>query len=252
MVNRKRFGQHFLHDPGVIERLVDAIDPRPDQRLVEIGPGEGALTRPLLARGARVDAIEMDRDLTPGLATLSGLRLHQCDALQADYTAIAEGEAIRLAGNLPYNISSPLLFTLLASDAVIVDMHFMLQWELVQRMIAEPGSRTYGRLSVAVAARADAHLLMRVGNGAFTPPPRVESAVVRLRPRPPDFEIASWNTFNQVLAQAFSARRKTLRNALKNMLGADDITDVGIDPSLRPEQLTPADFATLANHVAAR
>lgn len=250
MAARKRFGQHFLHDPGVIERLVDAIDPQPGQRLVEIGPGKGALTRPLLARGARVDAIELDRDLIPALSKLEGLRLHQCDALRADYAALAGGDPIRVVGNLPYNISSPLLFTLLGSEAKIIDMQFMLQWEVVQRIVAEPGSRTYGRLSVAVAARADAELLMRVGNGAFAPPPKVESAVVRLRPRPPDFTIACWETFDQILTRAFSARRKTLRNALKEVLAAEEIVAAGIDPGLRPERLAPADFAALANRIA--
>lgn len=256
MAARKRFGQHFLHDPGVIQRLVDAIDPRPNQHLIEIGPGQGALTLPLLARGARVDAIELDRDLAPPLisacAEQAGFRLHQGDALRADYAAIADGETVRLVGNLPYNISSPLLFTLLASQARISDMHFMLQWEVVQRMIAEPGGRTYGRLSVAVAARADAELLMRVGNGAFSPPPKVESAVVRLHPRPADFEVASWPTFDRILTLAFSARRKTLRNALKDVLDAGQIADAGIDPGLRPERLAPADFAALANRVADR
>lgn len=249
MAARKRFGQHFLHDPGVIERLVATIDPQPGQRLVEIGPGRGALTRPLLAHGAQVDAIEMDRDLIGQLNGLAGLHLHQCDALAADYTELAGGDAIRLVGNLPYNISSPLLFTVLGSNADITDMHFMLQWELVQRMVADPGSRTYGRLSVAVAARASAECVMRVGAGAFAPPPAVESAVVRLRPRAPAFHVASWQAFDQVLTAAFSARRKTLRNALKQLLSAEQIMDAGIDPGLRPERLTPADFAALANRV---
>lgn len=251
MATRKRFGQHFLHDPGVIERLVDSIDPQPGQHLVEIGPGQGALTHPLLERGAQLDVIEMDRDLVPALQSLAGVQVHQSDALQADYAVIAGGQPVRLVGNLPYNISSPLLFTLLASEAAITDMHFMLQWEVVQRIVAEPGSRTYGRLSVAVAARADAELLMRVGAGAFNPPPKVESAVVRLRPRAPAFEIASWAAFDHILNLAFSARRKTLRNALKSALAPDAIEAAGIDPTLRPERLAPADFAALANAFAA-
>lgn len=251
MATRKRFGQHFLHDPGVIERLVGLIDPQPGQHLVEIGPGQGALTRPLLERGVHITAIEMDRDLVPALQALEGLQVHQADALRADYAALAGGQSVRLVGNLPYNISSPLLFTLLASDAAITDMHFMLQWEVVQRMVAEPGSRTYGRLSVAVAARADAELLMRVGAGAFNPPPKVESAVVRLRPRAPDFEISCWDAFDHILQLAFSARRKTLRNALKDALSPDNIEAAGIDPTLRPERLTPGDFAALANQFAA-
>lgn len=256
MAARKRFGQHFLHDPAVIDRLVALIDPQPDQHLVEIGPGHGALTRPLLAAGARVAAIELDRNLGAALADAcdhaTGLSVHQCDALRADYAGFAAGQTIRLAGNLPYNIASPLLFTLLASDARIVDMHFMLQHEVVERMIAEPGTRTYGRLSVAVAARAHAERVLRVGKGAFAPPPNVESAVVRLTPRTPAFTVDSWPAFDGLLTQAFSARRKTLRNALRGTLTPDAIATAGVDPGLRPERLNPADFAALANQTTAR
>lgn len=251
---RKRFGQHFLHDPRVIASIVDAIDPRPGERLVEIGPGRGALTLPLLERAGSLDAIELDRDLAPVLtaacADAGDLRLHQADALRFDYAALGAGAPLRLVGNLPYNISSPLLFALLQSAAVIKDMHFMLQREVVERMVAGCGGAAYGRLSVALAARADAVLLLRVGRGAFTPPPQVESAVVRLLPRPPPFEIRSWPAFDKLLAQAFSARRKTLKNALAPLLGPAAIAAAGVDATLRPEQIAPADFAALANAFA--
>ncbi|MDN5939928.1 MAG: 16S rRNA (adenine(1518)-N(6)/adenine(1519)-N(6))-dimethyltransferase RsmA [Salinisphaera sp.] len=250
---RKRLGQHFLHDPAVIQRLVELINPQPGERLVEIGPGLGALTLPLLERARSLTAVELDRDLAPRLqATCSGfgaLRLILDDALRVDYPALADGGALRMVGNLPYQISSPLLFRLLGSGAPILDMHFMLQREVVERIVAAPGSRAYGRLSVAVAARAEATALLRVGAGAFSPPPKVASAVVRLRPRPPPFALHCWGCFDQLLRQAFSARRKTLRNAVASLLAEDAIAALQIDPRLRPERLHAADFAALANRL---
>lgn len=255
MIARKRFGQHFLHDPAVIERIVRLIDPRPGDRMLEIGPGGGALTLPLLRRLGRLQALEIDRDLIPRLEEASRdvgeLQLHQVDALRADYTALAGGEPLRLVGNLPYNISSPLLFRLLACGAPITDMHFMLQREVVDRLTAAPGTRTYGRLTVAVAARAHAETLLRVGRGAFTPPPAVESAIVRLTPRPPTFAVNDLARFDAIVTRAFSQRRKTLKNALGDVLDAAQIAAAGIDPGLRPERLSPADFAALANTLPA-
>jgi len=254
---RKRFGQHFLHEQDVIQRIVSRLAPNADDRLVEIGPGQGALTTPLLERVNRLSVIEIDRDLIaalhrralnePGLDVIAG------DALRIDYTALSQrlGGPMRVVGNLPYNISSPLLFTLLASAPSIVDMHFMLQKEVVDRMVADPGSRDYGRLSINVAARAHAEHLFDVGPGAFSPPPKVMSAVVRLTPRAPDFVIDDGALFDRMVTAAFTQRRKTLRNALRNYLDADTIASCDIDPMLRPERLSAAEFARLANAVAA-
>ncbi|HET7315589.1 16S rRNA (adenine(1518)-N(6)/adenine(1519)-N(6))-dimethyltransferase RsmA, partial [Salinisphaera sp.] len=214
---RKRFGQHFLHERGVIDRILAALDARPDDRLVEIGPGEGALTEALLDRVEHLSAIEIDRDLVAHwqrrAADAPGLDLIAGDALKIDYGALAarRGGPLRLIGNLPYNISSPLLFALLGSTAPIIDMHFMLQKEVVDRLVAAPGSGAYGRLSVAIAARAEASLLFDVGPGAFKPPPKVMSSVVRLTPRAPDFIIDDDAMFDRVVAAAFGQRRKTLR-----------------------------------------
>jgi len=251
---RKRFGQNFLHDPAVIGRLLDIINPQPDEFIIEIGPGRGALTLPILQRVGKLTAVELDRDLIPLLEQrskdLGTLTLHQADALKVDYAELAEGKPLRLLGNLPYNISTPLLFHLLASNANIVDMHFMLQKEVVQRLAAEPGTRSYGRLSVAVAAQASATNVLHVGPGAFQPAPKVDSAVVRLTPRAPSFAINDRKLFGKVVTQAFSQRRKTLRNTLSGLVGDDDFNALGIDSSLRAEVLSPADFAALANHLA--
>ena len=255
---RKRFGQHFLHERGVIERIVRLLDPAADDRLVEIGPGEGALTRPLLERVNALSVIEIDRELAAGWReTAAGdprLNVIEADALSVDYAALAarRGGALRLVGNLPYNISSPLLFALLGGDAPIVDMHFMLQKEVVDRMVAAPGSRDYGRLSVTLAARARAEHLFDVGPGAFRPPPKVMSAVVRITPRSPDFAIDDPARFDRVVTAAFGQRRKTLRNALRGELDAETIAACGIDPAERAERLSAADFAALARAAAER
>lgn len=245
---RKRFGQHFLHDPAVLARIVAAVDPRPGDNLVEIGPGRGALTELLLARTGRLHAIEIDRDLTAALRDRFGdaLELIENDALEVDYAALAAEGPLRLVGNLPYNISSPLLFTLFACDAPLADMHFMLQREVVERITAAPGSRDYGRLSATVAARADAETLFTVGPGAFKPPPRVNSAVVRLRPRSAPFPLTDLSAYDRVVTAAFGQRRKTLRNALADLLDAEAIVAAGVDPGVRAERVTPAQFAALA------
>ena len=249
---RKRFGQHFLHDPGVLARIVAAIDPKPGERIVEIGPGRGALTRPLLERCRRMDVIEIDRDVIPELqrhcAGAGELVVHQGDVLEFDIRALAGGGAkLRICGNLPYNISTPLLFHLLEAHAVIADMHFMLQKEVVDRIVAKPGGKVYGRLTVMLAAACSADALFRVGRGAFQPAPAVDSAFVRLIPHAADpFPLPDRARFARFVAAAFSMRRKTLRNSLRGLAGPDAFDATGIAPDRRPETLSPAEFAKLA------
>lgn len=256
---KKRLGQHFLHAPGIIGRIVDAIDARPDERLVEIGPGRGAITVPLLASGTSLDVIEFDRDLIGGLQALAGtmngrLRVHHQDALEADLCALAAGEKLRVVGNLPYNISTPLLFRLLEQRACIRDMHFMLQKEVVDRMVCAPGSRDYGRLSVMIQYHCEAQRLFTIGSGAFNPPPQVESAFVRLVPRtqPPFAHAVDEDAFALMVRMAFAQRRKTLRNALKGLLGAEEFALAGVDPGLRAEQLGLEEFARLTRQAGTK
>ncbi len=234
MTFRKRFGQHFLHDARVLTRIVEAIRPAPGDFIVEIGPGSGALTRPLLERVPHLHVIEIDRDLAAALQD-EKLTIHQADALEFDFGQFPAG--MRIVGNLPYNISTPLLFHLARHAARVRDMHFMLQLEVVERMVAAPSTPAYGRLSVALQARFRLAKLFNVARGAFQPPPKVESALVRLLPREQPLEIDE-----DLLRKAFSARRKTLRNALP---GADFAAH-GIDPGLRPENLSPEDYARLS------
>jgi len=253
---RKRFGQNFLHDRGIIQRIVQAIAPQRGDNLVEIGPGQGAITKELLPLLGRMHAIELDRDLVGPLAdrcaVLGDLRLHNTDALKFDFSSLAEpGRPLRVVGNLPYNISTPLLFHLLDQAAHIRDMHFMLQKEVVERMAAEPGGKSYGRLSVMLQARSRVTPLFNIGPGAFTPPPKVDSAFVRLQPWDPSpYTIAVWPVFSLLVARAFSQRRKTLRNSLRESLSAEAIEFAGIDPGSRAERLSVADFVTLANLAA--
>ncbi len=252
---RKRFGQHFLHDPAIIDRIVAAIAPAPDDRLIEIGPGLGALTGPLLERVNRLTVIEIDRDAAAQLrATLGnheGLKIIEGDALKTNYRLLAQDGPLRLVGNLPYNISTPLLFHLLAQIDCIRDLHFMLQKEVVQRMAAAPGSKTYGRLTVMLALRCKVEPLFDIGAGAFRPPPRVVSSFVRLIP-----DLALWQqleseqVFEQLVRRTFSARRKTLRRSLKGSAGPAEFSAAGIDPGERPEQLSPEKFVALANACA--
>jgi 16S rRNA (adenine1518-N6/adenine1519-N6)-dimethyltransferase len=248
---RKRFGQHFLHDTRVTAKIVAAIAPEAGDRLVEIGPGLGALTRPLLAAHGRIDAVELDRDVIPLLeancAGVGELQVHQQDALKMDFRQFASPERLRLVGNLPYNISTPLLFHLLAQADVIHDMHFMLQREVVDRICASPNTRAYGRLTVMIASAARAERLFTVKPGAFQPPPAVDSAVVRLTPWPkPPFAFGDRKRFAAIVSLAFNQRRKTLRNALKNTVPVETMTAAGIDPGARPETLAPADFGRLS------
>jgi 16S rRNA (adenine1518-N6/adenine1519-N6)-dimethyltransferase len=246
---RKRFGQHFLHDQGVLARIVAAMDPRPGQHIVEVGPGPGALTAHLLARVSPIDAVEIDRDLAAALRERwpQQLRLHEGDALEFDFSALAaeRGGTLRLVGNLPYNISTPLLFHFLEHRSAISDLTVMLQKEVIDRMAAAPDSDDYGRLTVMLAPWFDIAKLFDVGPGAFQPPPRVWSAVARLvvleKPR---FDVPA--AFSRVVAQAFSQRRKTLRNSLRGLLPATAFADTGVDPAARPETLRPDQFAALA------
>ena len=249
---RKRFGQHFLHDRGTVDRIVAAIGPAHGETIVEIGPGEGVLTGPLLAATDHLHAVEVDRDLAAALRGRAEwsdtLCVHEADALRFDFAALAPaGGRIRVVGNLPYNVSTPLLFHLLEQRAAIADMHFMLQREVVERMAADPGSGTYGRLSVTIQAWCRVTTLFRVASGAFRPPPAVESALVRLVPHTrPVVDPAHAERFAEIVRRAFSARRKTLRNGLRGYAGPDAIRDAGIDPGTRPEQLRVEDFARLA------
>ncbi len=251
---RKRFGQNFLVDQSVIDRIVDAISPQPGDHLVEVGPGRGALTRQLAGSGAQLTLIEIDRDLSAALAAdpaLSEVRLINADVLKVNWQDLARGRPIRLVGNLPYNISTPLLFHALASADLITDMHFMLQQEVVQRMAAPPGSKAFGRLSVMLQYRCRVESLFRVPPGAFRPVPKVGSAVVRLRPRSEDqCQARNEALLDQVVSAAFAQRRKTLRNSLRSLLSADQITQLDIDPSARPETLEVTDFVTLADALA--
>ncbi|HEY7379073.1 MAG TPA: 16S rRNA (adenine(1518)-N(6)/adenine(1519)-N(6))-dimethyltransferase RsmA [Steroidobacteraceae bacterium] len=247
---RKRFGQHFLHDRQVIARIVAAIDPRPGEALVEIGPGRGALTAALLERAGELTAIEIDRDLARGLKERFGTRLKLVvgDVLDVDFAALrAHGPPLRVVGNLPYNISTPLLFHLLAQRASIRDMYFMLQREVVERMVALPGSKTYGRLTVMLAPWVRIEPVLEVGPGAFKPAPKVASTVVRIVPRAEAaFPIGPGDRFEKVVRAAFSQRRKTLRNALHGVIDAERLQQLGIDPALRPERLAPEQFAIIA------
>lgn len=253
---RKRFGQHFLHDPNVLRRIVAAIRPAPGDHVVEIGPGLGALTRPLLAAAGALDVVELDRDLLEPLrahcAGVGALRIHQADALTFNFAALrGDGPLLRVTGNLPYNISTPLLFHLLAQIEHLHDLHFMLQKEVVDRMAAGPGEEAYGRLSVMLQYRCRVEPLFAVGPGAFRPPPKVWSAVVRLVPRETS-PVAVWNEqrFAEVVRLAFAQRRKTLRNSLHGVLDAAQIRAAGVDPGVRPETLGLEAFAALSESMA--
>lgn len=252
---KKSFGQHFLHEKRYIDRIVSSISPKDGDTLVEIGPGEGAMTMPLLAVAKRMTAIELDTDLIPGLqqraAAIGDLRIVHSDVLKVDFSALAAelgAERLRIAGNLPYYISSPILFHCVEHAAAIQDMHFMLQKEVVDRMAAEPGSKVYGRLSVMLQLACRVTPLFTVPPGAFRPPPKVDSAVVRLVPLPADQRPAGDPAkIHAVVKAAFAMRRKTLANTLKGMIDEATIRAVGIDPRARAETLAPTDFVKLAN-----
>lgn len=247
---RKRFGQHFLTDPGVIDAIVAAIAPGDEDTIVEIGPGHGAITRALAARARALHAIELDRDLadriTREFSTAANVTVHQADALTFDFSTI--GESLRVVGNLPYNISTPLLFHLLDYRQQISDMIFMLQKEVVDRMAASPGSKAYGRLGIMLGCHFQIDALFDVDRHAFEPPPEVTSAVVRLVPLPPGtYVIEDEARLSKLVALAFSQRRKTLRNALRKVADAAQLESAGIDPGLRPEAISIAAYVRLAN-----
>lgn len=249
---KKQLGQHFLADRHYIDRIVMAVNPKDGDRLVEIGPGQGAITLPLLKQHPRLTVIEFDRDLiaplTAAAAPLGELTIVQGDVLRVDFTALADGQPIRLVGNLPYNISSPILFHALEHAGVVRDMHFMLQKEVVDRMAAGPGSKVYGRLSVMLQAYCEVTSLFVVPPGAFRPPPKVDSAVVRLVPRDPaTIGINDARRFAEVVRAAFGQRRKTLRNALQNVVSAEQFAAAGVRPDARAEQLDVVEFIALAN-----
>lgn len=252
---RKRFGQHFLHDPAVLQRIINTINPKADEHLVEIGPGQGAMTEHLLAACGKLDVIELDRDLVPILEKRFGedarFHLHQGDALRFPFCDLLAGESVqklRVTGNLPYNISTPLLFHLMEHRHCIADMHFMLQKEVVERIVARPGERHYGRLGIMLSYYCQSENLMTIGPGAFQPPPKVDSAIVRLEPYlTPPVEVINIALLSQVVTQAFSQRRKTLRNSLKKLLESSEIIQLDINPTERPEQLSLDEFARLAN-----
>lgn len=252
---RKRFGQHFLRDDHVIQHIIDIIAARPQQHLVEIGPGQGAITNGLLASQARLDIIEIDRDLVAALAPLQSthgqLTLHQADALKFDYCSLMDSQQpLRVVGNLPYNISTPLLFHLLQARQCIQDMTFMLQKEVVDRITATSGGKQYGRLSVMLQYYCAAESLFTIGPEAFNPPPKVDSAIVRLvpytvLPYPADNE----KLFAQIVSHSFSQRRKTLRKSLQQWLSAEQLQKLDIDPGSRAEQLDVAGFVRMANAI---
>ena len=255
---KKHLGQHFLHEQGIIRKIVQAVDPQPGDRLVEIGPGQGAITFPLLDRHGALTVIEFDRDLIAPLTEAAkphgALTIVHRDVLEVDFTALAGGAdpaaagQIRLVGNLPYNLSSPILFHALDHAAAIRDMHFMLQKEVVDRMAAGPGSKVYGRLSVMLQAYCRVVPLFKVPPGAFSPPPKVDSAVVRMVPRAPsEIGVADPKRFAHVVRAAFGQRRKTLRNALQGVADTAMIEAAGLRPDARAEQIDVAGFVRLAN-----
>lgn len=253
---RKRFGQHFLTDIGVIDEIMRAISPTADDVIVEIGPGPGAITVPIAKSCKQLHCVELDRDLAARLRTqFAGserVTIHEADALSFDYGALAP--ALRIVGNLPYNISTPLLFHLLRFRDSICDMHFMLQKEVVDRMAAEPGSKKYGRLSIMLGCYLDIDALFDVDRLAFDPPPAVTSAVVRLRPKTGDdtYDIKDEKYLTQLVATAFSQRRKTVRNALKKLVSEEELESLRIDPALRPENIPVSDWVALANRMATK
>jgi len=248
---RKRFGQNFLHDQGVIDDILTAIDAQQDQHLVEIGPGRGALTLPLVQSCQFLDIVELDRDLIPILQTSlvehKNLSIHEADALRFDYKPLVkQSEKLRVIGNLPYNITTPLLFHLLEQADCIDDMCFMLQREVVERICAQPGNKTYGRLSIMLQHQCQAELLFIVPPEAFDPIPKVESAIIYLRPlkQPVGGEV-DLTALSKVVTKAFNQRRKRIANTLKNMISVEDIIATGIDPEQRPETVSVEQYVEL-------
>lgn len=253
---RKRFGQNFLHDQQVINRIISRFHPENGQFIVEIGPGLGALTWPLLEQVDSLHAIELDRDLVARLEsdprTSGHLHIHQLDALKFDFsTLVSPPDKLRIIGNLPYNISTPLLFHLLEFAPLVEDMMFMLQKEVVQRITAGPGGKNYGRLSVMLQSQCRVEKILDVKPGSFSPPPKVDSAVVQLTPYTlPVVDIPDRESFARIVKATFAQRRKTLRNNLKGLLNESEITAAGVDPSARAETLSLEDFSALCRQVS--
>ncbi|MEM0953681.1 MAG: 16S rRNA (adenine(1518)-N(6)/adenine(1519)-N(6))-dimethyltransferase RsmA [Pseudomonadota bacterium] len=253
---RKRFGQNFLCDDHVIDRILAAINPRPGQHLIEIGPGEGALTAGLLDAGVKLDAIELDRDLGPVLEARFGQRdgfsLHQADALGFDFSSLAsESLPFTVVGNLPYNISTPLIFHLLNFSGLIDDMYFMLQREVVQRLAAEPNSKAWGKLGVMARYRCDIEALFDVAPESFRPPPKVMSGIVRLTPKTAAMNTAQETALRRVVTAAFSQRRKTLRNTLRDLVSVQQLEGLGIASGARAESLTLEQFVAISETIEA-
>ncbi len=248
---RKRFGQNFLVDANIIAKIIDRIDPKPGQTLIEIGPGQGALTEPLLASGAQLLVLEIDRDLARMLSLrherTENFTLHEGDALKFDFEQAALPDKVRVVGNLPYNISTPLIFHMLTHKHRIENMVFMLQNEVVERMAAAPGGKEYGRLSAMTQYHCDVQRLLHVPPNAFRPAPKVQSAIVGLVPRKtPSAEASLDESFAKVVKAAFSSRRKTLRNNLRELLSVEQIQACEIDPGDRAERISVAEFVLLA------
>ena len=251
---RKRFGQHFLHDRNVIDHILRSLNPQPGENLIEIGPGQGALTYPLLQRCKELIAIELDRDLIPVLrresARYGDLEVINADILEFDLASLDSAKKYRLIGNLPYNISTPLMFHLLETVRLIEDMHFMVQKEVALRIVASPGDTNYGRLSVMLQCRCQCQYLFDVAPGSFTPPPRVDSAVIRMTPlAAPEHDFGDEKMFAAIVQTAFSQRRKTISNSLKPLLSRETIIACDIDPGLRAENLGIGDFAKLSRAI---
>lgn len=253
---KKRLGQNFLTDEFIIHMIVQSINPRRQDHLVEIGPGLGAITLPLLSLVDKIDAIELDRDVIPSLQKKAmdrgHLIIHQQDILTFDLATIAtHKKSLRIVGNLPYNISTPLLFHLLQQKAWIIDMHFMLQKEVAERLIAIPGNKQYGRLSVMAQYHCFIEPLLDVPPSAFTPSPQVHSMFIRLEPMERERVVAkNWSQFDSVVKQAFGMRRKTIHNALKNRITKEQLISLDIDPNKRPEQLTVENFVIISNLIS--
>lgn len=249
---KKSLGQHFLHQQAIIQRIVDLFDPKSNQHIVEIGPGRGALTKELLSRVDRLEVVEIDREIIPMLkkkfADYQGFTIYHADALKFDYHRLkTDAQSLRLIGNLPYNISTPLLFHLISFKHIISDMLFMLQKEVVDRLVAQVGSKDYGRLSVMVAWRCRVKRAFNIKPGAFIPPPKVDSSIVHLQPyQDPLTEVGDPAHFDKIVRLAFGKRRKILRNALKEIITEKDFEAAGINPMLRPEQLSIEQFGRLS------
>jgi len=252
---RKRFGQNFLTDEVIIAQIVRSINPKPGQHLVEIGPGKGAITQLILEHDPKLDIVELDRDLVVYLkqrfAHKHDITIHSHDALKFDFAAIRGEQRLRIVGNLPYNISTPLIFHLLSHQNCIADMHFMLQKEVVSRLCAEPGSKSYGRLSIMAQYYCRAQWLFDVGPECFDPKPKVDSAIVRLEPHETlPFVAEDPAQLESLVKQAFMQRRKTLRNALKTTLTDEAFEATGLSSKVRPEALSVADYVALSNFLS--